>query len=54
MATYDGSRVAAGIKIYVDGRPEPLHVIVDDLNQTFAVEEPLRIGGGGGPEGRFH
>ncbi|HXT61162.1 MAG TPA: DUF1553 domain-containing protein, partial [Pirellulales bacterium] len=53
-ATYDGSRVAAGIKIYIDGRPEPLKVIVDDLNQTFAVEEPLRIGGGGGPEGRFH
>lgn len=51
--TYDGSRVAAGIKIYIDGKFEPLNVVVDDLNQTFAVEEPLRIGGGGGPEGRF-
>jgi hypothetical protein len=52
-AVYDGSRVAAGIKIYFDGKLEPLNVVVDDLNQTFAVEEPLRIGGGGGPEGRF-
>jgi len=52
-AVYDGSRVAAGIKIYIDGKLEPLNVVVDDLNQTFAVEEPLRIGGGGGPEGRF-
>ncbi|HEU5433689.1 MAG TPA: DUF1553 domain-containing protein, partial [Thermomicrobiales bacterium] len=52
-AVYDGSRVAAGIKIYIDGRLEPLKVVVDDLNQTFAVEEPLRIGGGGGPDGRF-
>jgi hypothetical protein len=51
--TYDGSRVATGIKIYIDGRVEPLNVVVDDLNQTFAVDEPLRIGGGGGPEGRF-
>ena len=52
-AVYDGSRVASGIKIYIDGQLEPLHVVTDDLNQTFAVEEPLRIGGGGGPEGRF-
>lgn len=52
-ATYDGSRVATGVKIYIDGQLEPLNVVVDDLNQTFAVEEPLRIGGGGGPEGRF-
>ncbi|HEU5430271.1 MAG TPA: DUF1553 domain-containing protein, partial [Thermomicrobiales bacterium] len=52
-ATYDSSRVAAGIKIYVDGKLEPLNVVVDDLNQTFAVEEPLRVGGGGGPDGRF-
>ncbi len=54
LATYDGSRVAAGIQIYIDGRPEPLKVLLDDLNQSFAVEEPLRIGGGGGPDGRFH
>ena len=45
-ATYDGSRKANGIKIYVDGEPEKLVANHDFLNQTFAVEEPLRIGAG--------
>jgi hypothetical protein len=52
-ATYDGSRVADGVRLYVDGRPEPLNALLDELNQSFAVKEPLRIGGGGGAEGRF-
>jgi hypothetical protein len=52
-ATYDGSRVAAGVKIYIDGQPEPLDVLLDDLNQSFATKQPLRVGGGGGAEGRF-
>jgi hypothetical protein len=33
--------------------PERLTVLLDDLNQTFQTKEPFRIGGGGGPEGRF-
>jgi hypothetical protein len=53
MFTYDGSRVAEGVKVYVDGSPERLAVLLDDLNQSFQTKEPLRIGGGGGPEGRF-
>ncbi|HJT32427.1 MAG TPA: DUF1553 domain-containing protein [Pirellulales bacterium] len=53
-ATYDGSRVAAGVKIYLDGQPEPLEVLLDELNQSFNTKQPLRIGGGGGPEARFH
>jgi len=53
LVTYDGSRVAAGIKVYVNGQEQPLEVLLDELNQSFAVKEPLRIGGGGGPEGRF-
>jgi hypothetical protein len=52
--TYDGSRLAAGIKIYVDGQPEKIKVLLDELNQTFQTKEPLRIGAGGGPESRFH
>jgi len=52
-ATYDGSRKASGVRIYVDGVPQPLVVHHDFLNQTFALNEPLRIGGGGGPDGRF-
>jgi hypothetical protein len=54
LMTYDGSRVAVGIKVYVDGRPEKLRVLLDDLNQSFHTKEPLRIGGGAGPGGRFH
>ncbi len=53
MATYDGSRTAGGIAIYVDGRPMKIKVNHDFLNQTFANEQPLRIGGGGGPKGRY-
>ncbi|MBI2947962.1 MAG: DUF1553 domain-containing protein [Verrucomicrobia bacterium] len=52
-ATYDGSRVADGIRIYVDGKPEKLKVNLDELNQSFKTSEPFRIGSGGGPEIRF-
>src|SRR5579883_1370839 len=51
--TYDGSRFADGIKVYLDGKPAPLTVLLDELNQSFQTKEPLRIGAGGGPESRF-
>src|SRR5262249_11652360 len=54
VATYDGSRVADGIKVYLDGRPAKLKVNLDDLNQDFRTKEPLRVGAAGGPEGRVH
>jgi hypothetical protein len=54
LMTYDGSRVADGVKIYVDGVSQKLKVNLDDLNQSFEAKEPLRIGAGGGPENRFH
>ena len=44
--TYDGSRVARGIKVYLDGEPVALDVKLDGINQSFATTEPLRIGGG--------
>src|SRR5688572_30093362 len=53
MMTYDGSRMAEGIKIYVDGKSQELSVHLDDVNQNFQSREPLRIGGGGGPANRF-
>jgi hypothetical protein len=53
LATYDGSRVAGGVQIYIDGRPEKLKINLDELNQSFQTKEPLRIGAGGGPESRF-
>jgi len=52
-ATYDGSRVADGVKVWVDGEPQKLNYLLDELNQDFSSKEPLRIGAGGGPEYRF-
>jgi hypothetical protein len=54
VLTYDGTRMADGIHIYVNGAEQKLKVALDVLNQTFTVKDPLRIGGGGGPENRFH
>ena len=54
LMTYDGSRTAEGIKIYVDGQSQELVVHLDDLNQNFQSREPMRFGGGGGPANRFH
>ncbi len=53
LVTYDGSRVAAGVKVYVDGRPAKLTVLLDELNQSFETKEPFRVGAGGGPAARF-
>jgi len=47
---YDGTRVANGVTIYVDGIPREKKVLLDGLNQSFANKEPLRVGGGGGPD----
>jgi hypothetical protein len=44
--TYDGSRVADGIRVYVNGRPLELAVHLDGLNQSFVAEDPFRIGAG--------
>ena len=54
MKTYDGSRLAKGVKVYVDGKPQKLKVNLDGLNQTFQTDDPFRIGAGGGPVARFH
>ncbi|MCA9146164.1 MAG: DUF1549 domain-containing protein, partial [Planctomycetales bacterium] len=53
LVTYDGSRVASGITVYLNGERVPLKVNYDFINQSFAATEPLRIGGGGGATGRF-
>jgi len=54
VVTYDGSRLASGVQLYLDGKLQTLKVVLDLLNQTFETKEPLRIGGGNGPDGRFH
>jgi hypothetical protein len=51
--TYDGQGAAGGIKIYVDGQPQKLKINSNNLHSSFESREPLRIGGGGGPDNRF-
>lgn len=46
--TYDGSRLARGIQVYLDGKLARVKVNLDDINQSFATKEPFRIGAGGG------
>ncbi len=47
LMTYDGSRVARGIAIYINGVSQPIRVSLDGLNQTFLNDQPLRIGSTG-------
>jgi hypothetical protein len=56
--TYSGSRMAEGVRVYVDGKLEPTKVLLDTLYRPFnnagkEFPEPLRIGAGWGPERRF-
>ncbi len=53
-ATYDGTRMASAVKLYLDGAEQPLNVLLDELNQSFETSAPLRIAAGGGPASRFH
>ncbi|HYO81960.1 MAG TPA: DUF1553 domain-containing protein, partial [Bryobacteraceae bacterium] len=46
--TYDGSRYAAGVRMYVNGQPQKLKVLFDDLNWPMNFKVPFRIGGGAG------
>ena len=48
--TYDGSRVARGVSVYINGQPFDMNVTLDRINQTFALPlETLRIGSGALP-----
>ena len=47
-ATYDGKRYASGVKLYVDGKPQKVRILFDQLNWPMDVKEPIRIGAGGG------
>ena len=55
--TYSGSRMAEGVPVYIDGRPAKVNVLFDTLYRPFRndgpFKDPLRVGGGWGPERRF-
>jgi len=44
FVTYDGSRKARGVKIYVGGKPEKLQVTHDRLRGSIRTPKPLHIG----------
>jgi hypothetical protein len=46
--TYDGSRIAKGLTLYVNGAVAEKGFVLDELNQNFQSREPLRIGSGNG------
>ena len=52
--TYDGTRFAKGMQLYVDGEAWKFKAFVDDINNSTPLKrDPLRIGAGGGPQNRF-
>lgn len=46
VATYDGSRYAKGVRLYVDGKEQKVKVLFDELNWPMNFKYPLRIGAG--------
>jgi hypothetical protein len=53
LVTYDGKRLARGVKIYVNGEPRPVKILFDQNTEPFAKKNtPIRVGAGGGL--RFH
>jgi hypothetical protein len=48
LVTYDGSRYAKGVHMYVDGRPQELKFLFDELNFPMNFKVPFRIGAGAG------
>ena len=56
--TYTGSRMAEGVRVYINGKAAPVHIHLDTLYRPFRnagreFKDPFRIGGGAGPERRF-
>lgn len=42
--TYDGSRQARGLRVFIDGQPAPVEILADTLQGSVETSEPLRIG----------
>ena len=47
--TYDGKRLARGVKIYINGESKPLNILFDQNTEPFNKKNtPIRVGAGGG------
>ena len=44
LVTWDGTGKATGLRIYVDGEPQPVDVTADALQDSIKTDQPLRIG----------
>lgn len=44
IVSYDGSRRAAGVRVFADGQPTPMTVVRDSLRGSITNTEPLRLG----------
>ena len=44
LVTYDGSSKAAGLHIYVNGRPVEMEITHDKLSGSIRTDMPARIG----------
>ena len=44
FVTYDGSKQAKGVKLYVDGKPQPFDASHDTLEGTTVADVPLTLG----------
>lgn len=48
-ATYDGKRLASGVRIYVNGEPRETRILFDQNNEPFQKKHTdIRVGEGGG------
>ena len=42
--TYDGSGKASGVRLYINGEPQPVEVVSDKLNGGIRTSAPLQLG----------
>ena len=47
LVTYDGKKLPAGFRIYVNGQSQELTTLLDGINNLIQVRQPLRIGASG-------
>jgi Protein of unknown function (DUF1553)/Protein of unknown function (DUF1549)/Concanavalin A-like lectin/glucanases superfamily/Planctomycete cytochrome C len=49
LVTYDGNRLASGVRIYINGKASETKILFDQNNEPFRKKKtPIRVGSGGG------